>query len=78
MDKFTLTLTYDRDEIYAMVQKAKGMNATLSQTKDILDTFYPAWSRDPRTSITIELMFRGEDDEFHQLLTDMLAELGKS
>lgn len=75
MDKFTLTLTYDRDEILETAQKTKDKGGTLFQTRDLLDTFYPAWRLDTRTSIKVELMFRDENDCFHELFTRKLAEL---
>lgn len=74
-DKFTLNLEYDRDEILEWAQKCIDRGGDIFQTKDFLDGIFPAWRMDQRTSFTVELMFRGEDDIFYELFTTKLAEL---
>lgn len=76
-DMFKINLEYDRDEIIQMAQKAIDNGCTIYHTKTVLDQFYPAWSHDQRTSIMVELMFRGEDDIFHEIFTRELAELNE-
>ena len=77
-DKFTINLEYDRDEIIDMAQKAMDKGAGLITTKDLLDQFYPAWFCDERTSLTVELMFRKNDNDFFKsLFARKLAELNE-
>ena len=74
-DKFTLNLTYDRDEILATARTMIEKGGDIFQTKGILDQFYPAWRMDQRTSCMVELLFRDKDDMFFDLFTEKLAEL---
>lgn len=76
-DKFTIVLEYDRDAILEMAQDAKDMGGELLVTRNLLDQFYPAWSRDMRTAIMVELMFRDATDSFRPLYETKLAELNK-
>lgn len=75
-DKFTLTLTYDRDEILANVQRIIDHGGDIYAARRFLDMMYPAWGCDLKTTCKVELMFRGEDDQFHSLFENKLAELG--
>lgn len=74
-DKFTLTLTYSRQEILDWAEKGKARGGDLLQIRSFLDQMYPAWSIDVRTSIMVELMFRDSDDCLHSLFTERLAKL---
>lgn len=78
-DKFTLTFTYDRDEIYADVEKMLHMlnddNSNMIGIKQYLDMMYVGWSRDLKTSITVELMLRSEDDPFYEVYKEKLNEI---
>lgn len=78
-DKFTINLEYDRDEILAAAKRFIDAGGTLQNAQQYFDMMYPAWDRDTRTSIVVELMFRseGEADVFHDLLTRKLAELNE-
>ncbi len=76
-DMFTITRTYDRNEIIADAQRTILLGGNLRSARNFLDTTYPAWSLDTRTSIMVELMFRGKDDVFYDLLTSKLAELNE-
>lgn len=78
-DMFTVTAEYDRDEIYADAKKFVDAGSTMPLARDYLNTMYPAWSLDKRTSIIVDLMFRseGDADMFHDLLTRKLAELNE-
>ena len=74
-DKFTLTLTYNRQEILDWAEKGKARGGDLLQIRSFLDQMYPAWSIDVRTSCMVELMFRDESDYLFQIFTEKLAEL---
>lgn len=74
-DKFTLTLTYSRQEILDYAEKAKSIGGDLLSTRCFLDQVYPAWSMDMRTSCMVELMFRDSDDILYSIFQDKLAEL---
>ena len=62
-DKFTLTLTYDRDEIYEWARKVKDMGGDIYKVRSLLDQFYPAWCLDHMASLTVGLMFRDPNDK---------------
>lgn len=74
-NKFTVSATYDRDEIIEWAKKCQDMGADLFKTRDVLTQLFPAWFLDTRMSLTVELMFRGEDDMFFEFMTAKLAEL---
>ena len=60
-DKIELTVTYSRAEILEWANKVKDMGGNASQTRDLLNQFFPAWFLDTYTSLTVDLMFRGDD-----------------
>lgn len=76
-DKFTIVLEYDRDEILSDVQKFVDADSTLPRARDYLNSIYPAWSRDMRTSIMVALMFRDANDSLRPLYETKLAELNE-
>ncbi len=76
-DMFTITRTYDRDEIFADVQKVIDKGGQLFQARLFLDSIHSGWSRDERTLIMVELMFRGEGDILYDVFTRKLAELNE-
>ena len=76
-NKFTVTLTHDRDEILADARKFVEADNTLPRCREYLNAMYPAWSINQRTSIMVELLFRGEDDLYHEIFTRKLAELNE-
>lgn len=74
-DKFTITRTYDRDEIMADVDKVIGMGGDIYAAKRFLDMMYTGWNFDQRTACMVELKFRDETDMFYSIFKDKLAEL---
>jgi len=77
-DKIEINITYSRSEILGWAEKMKGMGGTLTQVNSFLDDVFPAWRCDTRATLTVQLMFRGEDDMFHEFLTERLDALNKA
>ncbi len=74
-DNFTITRTYDRDEIIDWVKKCIAKGGDIFAAKRFLDDVFTGWNFDRRTSCMVELMFRDKDDMFYDLFTEKLAAL---
>lgn len=74
-DKFTIVVEYDRYEILELAQRFKDQGIPLQHARNGVSSLYPAWDRDPRTSILVELMYRDEHDDLRPLYEEKLAEL---
>lgn len=75
VDMFTITRTYDRDEIIIWVKKCIAIGGDIDAAKRFLDDVYTGWNFDQRTSFMVELMFRDKEDIFYDVLAEKLAEL---
>jgi len=74
-NKFTITRTYDRDEIIDTVNKSIEQNGTYHQIKSLLDTLYTGWFFDIETACEVELILREKGDFIREFYQERLDEM---